>query len=812
MQDYEKLGVFYLGREVDAQGAATDSLLLYDSKDLTTHAVCVGMTGSGKTGLCVGLLEEAAIDGIPALIIDPKGDLGNLLLAFPNLQPSDFKPWVDPDEAARQGLSVDDYAARTAESWRKGLADWGQDPSRIARYKEAVDVAIYTPGGTAGLPLSVLRSFAAPSAEVMADAAALRDRIAACVSGLLGMAGVVADPVKSREHILVATILDQAWRAGRSVDIPGLIAAIQKPPFDKVGVFDVETFFPAKDRLELAMALNNILASPGFSLWTEGEPLDIQRLLHTPAGKPRHSIISIAHLSDSERMFVVTLLLNEMVSWTRAQSGTTSLRALLYMDEIFGYFPPSAMPPSKMPMLTLLKQARAFGVGVVLSTQNPVDLDYKGLSNTGTWLIGRLQTDRDKARVMDGLESATPGGFDRQKLEAMLAQLGKRTFLMHNVHEDHPVLFQSRWTLSYLRGPMTPKQIQVVMAGRKAAAPTAIGWTATSGRGKEGELGQGQTPLGERRPPEGMPAPAGEATASVSRPSAPAGVQEFFIAGTRPAKIYRPGVAGVSKLHFVEAKSEVDCWVPYVHVAGFTETGADVAWESAQVLEGGENALETEPVPGASFSELPAAALRAKSYEGWAKTLKSWLYQGVTLELLACPACKLVSKAGEAEGDFRARLSVTLREKRDLEVEKLRRTYAPRLAMIQEQLRRAEARVEAEKAQRSQQAMQTAISIGATVLGALFGRKTMTVGTMGRAATAMRGAGRTLREQGDIQRAGESVAAVQQRLDALQDEFNQQTARIQAACDPASLEIIRTQIRPRKTDITVSVVALAWLG
>jgi hypothetical protein len=795
MQDYEQLGQFYLGKEVDsAKGGVSDSLLLYDSRDMTTHAVCVGMTGSGKTGLCVGLLEEAAIDGIPALIIDPKGDLGNLLLAFPGLQPSEFRPWVDPDEAARQGLSVEDFAARTAETWRKGLADWGQDAARIARLRDAVDMAIYTPGSTAGLPLSVLRSFSAPSPEVLADAAVLRDRITACVSGLLGMAGVSADPVKSREHILLANILDQAWRAGRSLDIPALIGAIQKPPFEKVGVFDVETFYPAKDRLELAMALNNLLASPGFSTWLEGEPLDIQRLLYTPAGKPRLSIVSIAHLSDTERMFVVTLLLNEMVSWMRTQSGTTSLRALLYMDEIFGYFPPSAMPPSKMPMLTLLKQARAFGVGVVLSTQNPVDLDYKGLANAGTWLIGRLQTDRDKARVMDGLESAIPNGFDRQKLEGMMSQLGKRTFLMHNVHDDHPVLFQSRWTLSYLRGPMTPKQIQSVMEGRKAQAP------AEAQR------------LGGTPRPTSIPESAPAVVQPVSRPAAPVGVPEYFVVGARPAKLYRPGVVAVSKLHFVEAKSDVDCWVPYVHVAPFSAAGTDVAWETAQVLERGEEDLDSEPAPGAGFSELPAAALRAKNYESWAKSLKSWLYQGVALDLLACEALKAVSKPGETEGDFRARLAVSLREKRDVEVEKLRRTYAPKLATVQEQLRRAQARVAAEKSQMGQQAMQTAISIGATVLGAFFGRKTMSVGNMGRAATAMRGAGRTLRERGDIQRADESVAAVQSRLDALEQEFSQETLRIQTGCDPASLDITTTRIRPRKTDITVPVIALAWIG
>jgi Type IV secretion-system coupling protein DNA-binding domain len=238
MQDYEKLGVFYLGRAFDpARNAVADDLILYDSKDLTTHAVCVGMTGSGKTGLCLALLEEAAIDGIPAICIDPKGDLANLLLTFPNLAPTDFAPWVDSAEAARKGVSVSDYAAQTAATWKKGLEQWGQGPDRIARFRDAVDLAIYTPGTNTGLPLSVLRSFAAPAPEVMNDAMALRDRVGTLVSGLLALLGRDADPLKSREHILLSNVLERTWREGGSLDMAGLIAAVQKPPFEKVGAF-----------------------------------------------------------------------------------------------------------------------------------------------------------------------------------------------------------------------------------------------------------------------------------------------------------------------------------------------------------------------------------------------------------------------------------------------------------------------------------------------------------------------------------------------------------------------------------------------
>ncbi|MCJ7578966.1 MAG: DUF87 domain-containing protein [Candidatus Aminicenantes bacterium] len=470
-QDFEKIGAFYLGREYNPEKRQLkDNLVLYDSKDLTTHAVCVGMTGSGKTGLCISLLEEAAIDGIPALIIDPKGDMGNLMLTFPDLEASDFKPWIDPDEASRKGFSTDDYAARTAKLWKNGLADWGQDGSRIKKFMDSVETAVYTPGSSAGLPLSILRSFSAPPPALIADTDALRDKIMAAVSGLLTLLGIDADPIQSREHILISNILQHAWSRGRDLSISDLIREIQSPPMDKVGILDLESFYPSKDRFGLAMRLNNLLASPGFAAWMQGEPLDIGRLLYTLEGKPRLSILSIAHLNEAERMFFVTLLLNEVVAWMRIQPGTSSLRALLYMDEIYGYFPPSAIPPSKPPMITLLKQARAYGLGIVLSTQNPMDLDYKGLSNTGTWFIGRLQTERDKNRILDGLEGAsTTSGvsFNRRDIENTISGLDKRVFLMHNVHEGSPALFHTRWALSYLRGPLTRNQIQILMEGKK---------------------------------------------------------------------------------------------------------------------------------------------------------------------------------------------------------------------------------------------------------------------------------------------------------------------------------------------------------
>ncbi|MCL4813036.1 MAG: DUF87 domain-containing protein, partial [Vicinamibacteraceae bacterium] len=467
MTDFEKLGVFYLGKAYDLEARRTrDDLVLYDSSDLVTHAVIIGMTGSGKTGLGIGLLEEAALDGIPALVIDPKGDLGNLMLTFPSLAPEEFEPWVLAEDAARAGVDRAAWAATQAAAWREGLERWGQDAARVRRFREAADIAIYTPGSSAGLPLSALKAFTAPPPGLAADHELLAERISSSVTGLLTLVGIDSDPVTSREHILLATIVGDAWRKQESLDLEALIQRIQTPPFTRVGVLDLDAFYPAADRFQLAMRLNGLLASPGFAAWREGEPIDIDRLLYTADRRPRLAVLSIAHLSDAERMFFVSLLLNEVLAWVRRQPGTTSLRALVYMDEVAGYVPPVANPPSKAPLLTLMKQARAFGVGLVLATQNPVDLDYKGLGNAGTWFLGRLQTDRDKQRVLDGLEGALAGqeAMDRAALDRMLSGLGKRVFVMNNVHESGPVMFETRWVLSYLRGPMTRDEIRRLMA------------------------------------------------------------------------------------------------------------------------------------------------------------------------------------------------------------------------------------------------------------------------------------------------------------------------------------------------------------
>jgi len=799
-KDFEKLGVFYLGRPYDlAAKQAKPGLLLYDSKDLVTHAVCVGMTGSGKTGLCIGLLEEAAIDGIPALVIDPKGDLANLLLTFPQLRGEDFAPWINEDDARKKGLSPADYAVQQATQWQKGLRDWGQSGARIETLREAADFVVYTPGSNAGIPVSILKSFAAPSQETLDDAELLRERIATTVTSLLGLIGVEADPIKSREHILLSSILDQAWRKGQDLDVAILIQQIQSPPMAKVGVLDLESFFPSKERFALAMQLNNLLAAPGFVAWMEGEALDIGQMLYGPSGKPRIAIFSIAHLNDVERMFFVSLLLNQTLGWVRAQSGTTSLRAILYMDEIFGYFPPVANPPSKAPLLTLLKQARAFGLGVVLATQNPVDLDYKGLANTGTWFIGRLQTERDKARVIEGLEGAAASSgkkFDRQRMEQILAGLGNRVFLLNNVHEDAPEIFQTRWTLSYLRGPLTRTQIKQLMEPVKRAGI--------------------QRPVSGREAPDG---PGAGATAqdgiSASRPMLPPDVPQYFVPVRRAqpsgkALVYRPMLLGAALVRFTDSKAGIDAHEELTFLAPIRDGAAPVEWEQATVAQLVLSDLEREPFGSPQYGALPAPATKARQYETWKGDLSAWLYRTQKLDLLRSPGTQDLSKPGESERDFRLRLQQAGREERDRQSDRLRKKYASKIAALQDRIHRAEQMVERQQTESRSSQLQAAISVGATILGAFLGRKAISATNIGKATTAIRGAGRVIKESQDVSQAEENVTALQRQLAELEAQFKADMETQAAATDPLTEQLERLSLKPTKSNITIKLVALAW--
>jgi hypothetical protein len=779
MSDLEKPSSFYLGRVFDqAAGLPTAKKVLYDANDLTTHAVCVGMTGSGKTGLCLSLLEEAALDGIPILAIDPKGDLGNLLLAFPGLKPADFAPWVDSDIARQKGISIDQLAAETAELWRKGLAEWDQTGERIAKFNAAVEKTIYTPGSTAGVPLTVLKGFHAPPPAVIDDADTYNDLVQSTTQGVLALVGIDADPVKSREAILIANILSHSWRAGRDLDLPQLIREIQRPPFDKVGIVDLDNFISAKDRLDLGMKINNLLASPSFASWLEGESLDVQRLLYTDNGKPRLSILSIAHLNDAERMFFVTILLNEVLSWMRAQPGTSSLRTILYMDEVFGYFPPSANPPSKRPMLTLLKQARAYGLGVVLATQNPVDLDYKGLSNAGTWFLGRLQTERDKLRVLEGLEGVSAEGgtrFNRPEMDTILSGLKSRVFLVNNVHSPGPMVMQTRWAMSYLRGPLTRDQIRVLMKDRKAEVVL-----------------------------EPAEAPIRSATQKheTSQPMLSNNiVQKFwpFDDGLEPQchLEYRPALLGEGKLHFIQAAAKIDVWQNCTVLKPIHGPLTDPVWDAALVFEQ-IRALVTTPARDGRFANLPAELAQEKNYRSWERELKEWLYQSERYVQWEHQPTKTSSKQEETEDEFRLRITPAARK---AEQERIEREFDADIKNTKESIAKATAQAAKYKWWWFGSAWRVIEVVLVRLLGGRSRKQIVT-------ATSTDQMNRGRRSYSEAQ---EDVDQLQTKLTDLQDEQSRQLAALETNFLPETISLEKVEVSPRKSDIDVGKVMLVWL-
>lgn len=792
-KDYESPGSFYLGRKHLLENNETLSEpLLYKSKDLTTHAVCVGMTGSGKTGLCLSLIEEAALDGIPVIAIDPKGDLGNLLLTFPDLKPADFRPWIDESVATRKGISPDDFAEKTADLWRNGLGKWDQDGERIKRFADKVDRTIYTPASSSGIPLTVLKSFDAPAPEVMADRDSLCERVSSTASGLLALLGIDADPIKSREHILLSNLLSKAWKEGRSLDIAGLIGEIQNPPIEKIGVLDLETFFSKKNRTEFAMSLNNLLASPSFQSWMEGETLNIQRLFYTEAGKPRISILSIAHLNDEERMFFVTILLSELVAWMRAQSGTSSLRAILYMDEVFGYFPPTANPPSKKPMLTLLKQARAFGLGIVLSTQNPVDLDYKGLSNAGTWFLGRLQTERDKMRVLEGLEGASAQAgtrFDKQKMEATLAGLGSRVFLLNNVHEDEPVIFHTRWALSYLRGPLTRHQIAILMADRKKEMASQKENTAEPAPEKTPAAPKATEKVEESLPPL-MPQPP---TLDKDIPQRFVKLKESLPKGAQLE--YHPAICGWGTSRFLHKDAKLEYSRPFSVFANTKDEIPNDLWENATPIE--ENQIDQQPIPGALFqTSIPDALTQDKNYRQWEQDLKENQYHQSGLSLFQAASLDLFSEHGESpesKEDFKKRAFEVATKKLEEETAKISKRY-------EDQINTASRR----------KWWSYAVSFFPAILKFILGL----IATSLSNKTAKGIANSTADEIGKTGRRGrgksksEKAAEAQLKLETARDK---EIAKLEASLDPNSLDIEEISVRPFKKDIYVKNVVLAWL-
>lgn len=789
-------GHLFLGGLVDpATHERTGEHVIVDSADLTTHGVIVGMTGSGKTGLGICLLEEALLQGIPTLVIDPKGDMGNLLLTFPDLAPSDFEPWIDPVLAQREATTVAETAAATAARWRDGLAGWGVEPSRIAELADRVEMGIHTPGSAAGIPMNVLGSLDPPADTT--DTELVAAEVEGFVSGLLGLVGIAGDPLTSREHILLSNLVTTAWAEGRSLDLATLIAQVQQPPMRKLGVLDLDTFFPPADRSRLALQLNGLLASPAFAPWLEGPPLDIERLLWAEDGRPRCAVVSIAHLGDDERQFVVALLLSKLITWMRARSGTSGLRALVYMDEVFGFVPPSAMPPAKKPILTIFKQARAFGVGMVLSTQNPVDIDYKALSNAGTWMIGRLQTERDKARLLDGLASAS-GAVDLKAIGATISGLAGRQFVLHTTRGSTPRVFTTRWVMSFMAGPLTREQITTLSGGRvtltRSVEPTVVEAPSSS-----------PTPVADD---ESHVAPRVEESRRVHHLdcAAPWASQVGAVAGGRrlePALATRVELVFDDRAADVRHEAEWEAVVyPLTEPIDPTNIIA-VDYDDRDLLDS---------APGDAVYALTDVRLHTKGFFTTAeRALRDHLYRNETLELFRNRELKLHSRVGESHDEFADRCRAAAADAADAEAAKLRSTLERRIDRVRQAIAVAEDRVRETQRNASSRSQDEVVSgVGDLIGGFLSGRRN--VGSMVRKVQRA-GSKRRMSEQ-----ASERVRTAENRLAERLDDLNELEAELaESLADLVELwqqraEAIETfEVGLSKTRITIGHLAVLWI-
>ncbi len=811
-------GAFHIGYAIDpATGKAGADEVVIGSSDLTTHGVVTGMTGSGKTGLAVVLLEEARLAGIPTLVLDPKGDMTNLALVFPDLEPASFRPWVSEADAQAAGMTVDDYAAKQATIWREGLAANGIGPERLQALQDAGDVTVYTPGSTAGVPLNIVGSLDAPPLSWDTDAEALRDEIEGTVTSLLALVGIKADPLSSREHVLLSNLIENAWRAGRNLDLGTLIGEIQTPPIRKLGVFEIDQFFPPADRTKLAFTLNALVASPTFAAWGEGEALDPQKLLFTADGKPRCAVVYLAHLSEEERQFVVTLVFSKLVTWMRGQEGTPDLRALAYMDEVFGYVPPSAAPPPKKPILTIFKQGRAFGLGLVLSTQNPVDLDYKAMSNAGTWLVGRLQTANDKARVLEGLRSAA-GTTDVAELDKAIGGLDKRQFLLVSAKSSAPRLLTTRWAMSYLRGPLTKEQLAPLKpaASETASAPAA-------------------TPAAAAPTAEAAPAAPAAATPATPAPAAPApelGADETPIPppvapGTAvsyldPAAAWSSAVGAVAgstrlraflaarvSLRYDDSAAGVDEQEEFEAVYGPLDSGLDLASETQVDYE--DRDFGTAPPAGAVFVLPQAPVGEAKFFTQTAKDIQRNLVDRRALELQRNRALKLVSRPGESTEDFAARCDAAAQERADAEAAKIRDRLEAKRDRLDKALAQAQRRVEELDTDTRTRQTTELISGAGAVLGALFGGRRSARSMASAVGSAASRGGMTARTSQRKRTAQDKVEATKDDLAELEQEILEEVAEIDERWKATAAEVDTLSIRLEATDVRVLETRLVWV-
>jgi hypothetical protein len=809
---------FYLGRTTN-----DNQPLLYDPRDLTTHGVVVGMTGSGKTGLCIDLLEEAALQNIPALMIDPKGDITNVLLHFPDLLPSDFQPWVNPDEARRAGKTLEQVAADAANTWKEGLAKWEITPDRMRALCNAAHFAVYTPGSDAGIPVSILASLKAPAIPWDENKELLREKISGTVTAILGLVGLTdIDPVRSREHILLSNLFEHAWSQGQDIDLSELILQTQNPPFEKLGVFDVATFFPDKDRFELAMLLNNILAAPSFQSWIEGQPLDINTLLYAPDGRPRHSVFYIAHLSDDERMFFVTLLYSAVETWMRAQSGTSSLRGILYFDEIFGYMPPVSNPPSKQIMLRMLKQARAFGVGQVLVTQNPVDLDYKALSNTGTWFIGKLQTENDKNRLLDGLQGASPG-LDRRHYDDIIANLGKREFLFHNVHEKEPQVFKTRWAMNYLTGPLTRSQIPALNRLVGLSVETLQRGVSTPAPQMEAQSSPEFVPIPKTGYPQKKPTLELSSLGSQTRSPVPAGIDEYFLPHTltlsQAAKsiertlpedartlglLYRPILLAQVEIRFMQRKYNLDYELTKTVLVFEADRRGSARWEDWLTARIDPKKLDRDPAPGATFDTLEAPLNDAKKLRSLKSDLADWVYRTVEATVRANEKLKIYAGPDVSQSEFRQLCAEAARSSRNAEMDKVEASYEKKLDRIEDRLRREERELRQDEAELSQRKMEEMGTHAENVLS-LFSRRSR------RLSTSLSKRRMTEKAKADVEESLDAIDDYKDQIDDLEKELAQVIEDIQNKWANIADDMTEIPVNPYKKDILIDLFGVAWM-
>lgn len=776
--DYEKLKLFYLGKETLEDKSVVP--LVYKNKDLMTHAAIIGMTGSGKTGLGISLLEEAAIDNIPSIIIDPKGDMSNLLLTFPNLQASDFEPWIDESLVQSSGLNLKEFAQKTAKDWENGIVNDFQDKKRIEKLKNSADFTIYTPGSNSGVQVSILSSFKAPNDLILEDSDALIELINSTVSSILSLIELENNS-SSKESLIISSILMNCYTNKKDISLEELISLIITPPFDKIGVFDLETYYSKDSRLKLALKLNNIIANTNFKNWIEGESLDISNLLYDEQGKAKVSIFSISHLNDSQRMFFVTLLLNEIVSWMRRQEGTSSLKALLYMDEIFGYFPPNSNPPSKQPMLTLLKQARSFGLGVVLSTQNPVDIDYKGLSNIGTWFIGRLQTKQDKEKVIDGLSSAN-SSFDKNELMKIISNLEKRSFILKNINEEGIKIFKTRWALSYLKGPISKDGIKKLMEHKILKKDTQ--------QNKEEKIIK-------------------KTNSDFKKPLLPLLLEEKFIYNTINDNYYLQGYLLLScKIHFVNSAKNIDMIENYSYTYYLNEDDNEFMVDDLEEFI--QNNFQTKSRENSSYYPIPSFIQNEKSLKNIEKTFSNFIYTNKRLNLYKIEKLKLISKPKESLQDFKIRVQDRLNESIDEEIEKIKIKFIKQEEQLQKKLQTLQSKLQREQQQASKATADTIISIGASILGAFFGKSLLNKTNISKVATTARGANRVLKEKSDVNVVQEDIEELNYEIDKLKEELQIQIDKINNEFKMTNFQIEETFFKPKRGDIFDLKIELLW--